>query len=151
MMQLPDHHQPARRIALSLGVIETASRLEVAQPHMDAGILHLIPQHADGPAVIEGIRDHLGELLPRHRLTTMTRHQLPPRLRLGRLDERHHLVREQAQLAVITGRRHLRPAVAQQVRLDVGLERGLVRDHRFLTPESRCRRSSRPTRLSPQR
>jgi hypothetical protein len=127
-MQLPHEAKAIGGIPLRLFVVEAAGGLEVAQPHAHTGVLHRRPQHTDRAAMVECGHDDLEELLPRRRLPAVARHELFPRLRLRRLDERDDLVAEDAGFAVVCRGVEFVPAVTEQVGLDVCLEGGLVGD-----------------------
>lgn len=78
--------------------------------------------------MIERSADNLEELLSGRRLSTVTRHELRPRLWLRGLDERDDLLTEDPHLSVVCGGFQLVPAVAEQVCLDVRLDRRLLGD-----------------------
>ena len=82
VVQLPDDTEPVGGVPLGLLVVEAARGLEVAQPHLDAGVLDGAAQHADGAAVVDGLGQTVEEALGGGILTAVTLHELRPRLGL---------------------------------------------------------------------
>lgn len=121
-MKLPHHSQPVRLVAGGLFLVEPGGRFEVAEAHVDAPVLDGGAEHRDRASLVEfggQARQELGACCV---VTTMVPDEFRPRLRLGGLDEGDHLVGEESDLLVVVGGGDLRPAMRQQVGLDVALE-----------------------------
>ena len=96
---LPRHREEARRIEPPRLLIQPARRPKPSEPEGAAHVLHAAPKHIERtPALDVGCQPPQKPLL---HLSAMVLRQSPPLLRLRGQHEVHHVVRQQAQLAVV--------------------------------------------------
>ena len=101
VVELPHHSEEVRRVESPGLLVEAAGGPEVREVELAAGVLDAVAEHVDHSATAEFARQPVEELISVSRSPMLA--QPPPFLRLAGHQEVDHVLRDEAQLAVVVG------------------------------------------------